>query len=391
MCFGMEKYHMERLEMRSLKRTTLTHLFRCGVAAVKGDCAVKNWLSRHNTERPTHIFAAGKAAVSMFGGLPKEWTSFAPGLMITKTDHLGQIELGRNVEALEASHPVPDKASLVAGEKARRFISECDEGSRLLLLVSGGASSLVEHLKDGFDYSDLLTLTMAALGDGADIAEINRRRKQISAVKGGNLLAGFKGQHVTTLAISDVCGDGIDIIGSGLGAAPENPSFGFESHIIASNAVARAAVAEDAAKKGLQVVANSEVMYADVTDVAERIAADVRNGPAGLYIYGGEPTVVLPKNPGRGGRNQALALELARRFRNREGISGMVAGTDGSDGPTDAAGAFLDGDTFDAEPGAKEALQNANSATFLAHTGDQIITGPTGTNVMDLALVIKEN
>lgn len=71
---GMKKYHMERLEMRSLKRTTLTHLFRCGVAAVKGDCAVKNWLSRHNTEQPTHILAAGKAAVSMFGGLPKEWT-----------------------------------------------------------------------------------------------------------------------------------------------------------------------------------------------------------------------------------------------------------------------------------------------------------------------------
>lgn len=377
--------------MRCTKRTTLSHLFRSGVAAVKGEAAVKNWLSLHEIDQPTHILAAGKAAVSMFEGLPKEWTSFAPGLLVTKTDHLGQTVLGQNVEAMETSHPVPDKASLLAGQKTLRFVSACGEDSRLLFLVSGGASSLVENLKDGFDYSDLLALTLAALGDGADIAEINSRRKQISAIKGGGLLAGFQGQQVTTLAISDVCGDGIDTIGSGIAAAPENPSFEYDCHIIASNSVARAAVARDATTKGLHVVANSEVMYTDVADVAERIASDVRHGPSGLYIYGGEPTVVLPENPGRGGRNQALALELARHFRKRDGICGLVAGTDGSDGPTDAAGAFLDGDTFDAEAGAEDALRNANSATFLAHTGDQIVTGPTGTNVMDLALVIKEH
>jgi len=116
----------------------------------------------------------------------------------------------------------------------------------------------------------------------------------------------------------------------------------------------------------------------------------VKNGPPGLYIYGGEPTVVLPKEPGQGGRNQALGLELARLFRDEDGISGLVAGTDGSDGPTNAAGAFLDGDSFDAKPGADEALLRANSGAFLAETGDQIVTGPTGTNVMDLALLIKE-
>ena len=377
--------------MRSIKRTTLTHLFRNGVAAVKGEGAVRNWLNRSDVNQPTHILAAGKAAVSMFDGLPRDWRSFTPALIVTKTDHLGKATFGPNVDALEASHPVPDRASLVAGQKARQFVQDCHADSRLLLLVSGGASSLIEHLREGFDYGELVALTMAALADGADIGEINRRRQQMSAVKGGGLLAGFKGREVPTLAISDVCGDGIDVIGSGIGAAPADAAFAYESHIIASNAVARAAVAEDAAKKGLHVVANSEAMYSDVTDVAARIAADVNTGPAGLYIYGGEPTVVLPENPGRGGRNQALALELARRFRNREGISGLVAGTDGSDGPTDAAGAFLDGDTFDAEPGATEALATANSATFLAHTGDQIITGPTGTNVMDLALIIKEN
>ncbi len=327
----------------------------------------------------------------MYLGLPADWRAFLPGLVITKTDHLGTVGLGRNIVAQEASHPVPDQMSLLAGRKALGFVNSCATDSHLLVLISGGASSLVEYLQDGFDFSDLISLTEASLGDGADICEINTRRRNISAVKGGRLLAGFPGQRVTALAISDVCGDGIDVIGSGLGAPPTSPSFDYASHIIASNAVARTAIAADAAKKGLKVIANSEVMYSDVTEVADRIAKDVIDGPAGLYIYGGEPTVVLPKNPGSGGRNQALALELASRFRNRNGISGLVAGTDGSDGPTKAAGAFLDGESYDAKPGADKALRQANSAAFLAHTGDQVITGPTGTNVMDLAILIKED
>lgn len=376
--------------MSGPKRTALIDLFQSGVEAVKGDRAVKNWLARHDIAAPTHIFSAGKAAVSMYQGLPEDWSASTPSLVVTKTGHLAQAEFGSNVVAMEASHPVPDQASLVAGSKAQRFVANCDQNSRLLVLVSGGASSLVEHLKDGFDYADLHDLTTTALGDGADIADINARRTQISAIKGGNLLGRFQGQSITTLAISDVNGDDINIIGSGIGAAPKAASFQYHSHIIASNAVARMAVAQQAERNGLTVVTNTEAMYADVTDVADRIAADVSDGPAGLYIYGGEPTVVLPPNAGLGGRNQALALELARRLRNNDGICGLVAGTDGSDGPTDAAGGFLDGGTFDKDTGAEEALIEANSATYLARIGDQIVTGPTGTNVMDLALLIKE-
>lgn len=375
--------------MRSSKRTTLANLFRSGVTAVKGDRAVQTWLKENEIMQPTHILAAGKASVAMFEGLPRAWRCFTPTLLVTKTDHIADADLGRNVTALEASHPVPDKASLVAGQKALTFVNEAPSNSRLLVLISGGASSLVELLNNDVSYAELVSVTMEALGEGADIAEINRRRKEISVVKGGKLLAGFNGDSVCVLAISDVCGDGIDVIASGLGDRPKDPDFNYDAHIIASNAVARNAVVRDADAKGLNVILNKETMYANIADVATNIARDIADGPCGLYVYGGEPTVVLPENPGKGGRNQALALELARHFRNRTDVSGLVAGTDGTDGPTQAAGAYLDGTTFEAQPGAADALRFANSAQYLERIGDQIITGPTGTNVMDLALFIK--
>ncbi|WP_420861267.1 DUF4147 domain-containing protein [Algirhabdus cladophorae] len=372
-------------------RTTLFHLFRSGVAAVKGDRAVRAWLANNRIDQPTHIFAAGKAAVAMFEGLPPAWRSFTPSLLVTKTEHTGAADLGRNVQAFEAGHPIPDKASLIAGERAVSFVNSAAADSRMLVLLSGGASSLVEHLKPEVRFSQLIALTKKALGEGADIAEVNTRRKTMSEIKGGGLLGNFTGKSVQVLAISDVCGDGIDVIGSGLAAAPSTANFQYRSHVIASNALARDAVVRDAAGRGLPIVVNQETMYADVADVASHIAKDVMDGPRGLYVYGGEPTVILPKKPGKGGRNQALALELARRFRNRLDISGLVAGTDGTDGPTDAAGGYLDGNTFECQPGAAEALSTANSAQFLARTGHQIITGPTGTNVMDLALMIKHS
>lgn len=370
-------------------RTTLTQLFRSGVCAVKGDHAVKSWLKTSAMTAPTHVFAAGKAATAMYEGLPREWKSFLPTLLVTKTDHLGSTVLGTNVNAIEAGHPIPDTCSLEAGREALNFVQNCGASSRLLCLISGGASSLVEHLKPGLCHDDLIALNETAIGEGIDIAEINRRRKRISMVKGGQLLSDFKGDSVHCVAISDVWGDSIDVIGSGLGAAPDQPAFAYQAHIIGSNAVARAAVADATCANGLAVVANAETMFSDVRAVARKIAYQVKNGPNGVYIFGGEPTVILPQNPGKGGRNQALALELARHFRDRHDISGLAAGTDGSDGPTVAAGGFFDGNTFDAAQGATDALSTADSARYLARVGDQFITGPTGTNVMDLTIIIK--
>jgi hydroxypyruvate reductase len=325
----------------------------------------------------------------MFLGLPKTWRENTPSLIVTKTGHIGNTKFSAQVVALEASHPVPDQSSIDAGQRATNFVENCPADSHLLMLVSGGASALVEHLNKGVTFEDLAQLTETALAEGADIGEINRRRKQISAIKGGGLLGMFKGRKVSVLAISDVAGDSIDVIGSGIGGCPDQPAFTYEGHIIASNAVARAAVEEAATKAVLPVVTNQETMYADIAVVAEQIASDLRNGPNGLYIYGGEPTVVLPENPGQGGRNQALALEIARLIQGQEGITGLVAGTDGTDGPTEAAGALLDGKTYTRAPGVKAAQIAADSGSYLAKTGELLTTGPTGTNVMDLALFTK--
>ena len=375
--------------MTTAQRNTLLHLFRAAVSSVKGDISVRNWVSGHNVKRPTHIVAVGKAAAAMFDGLPDDWRNTIPTYLVTKTNHLGDREYGRNVVALETSHPIPDQTSMKAGERLYKFAAKCPAGSHLLMLVSGGASSLVEHLVQGVGLDDLVALTETALAEGLDIDEVNKRRQAISAIKGGRLLATFKGQQVDVLAISDVAGDSISVIGSGIGAPPERIGFAYNCGVVAANAVARDAIVEIAKSLDIKIITNKENLYEDVPMIAARIAQEIKEGPDGLYVYGGEPTVILPGNPGKGGRNQALALEIARHVQNRTDIVGLVAGTDGTDGPTNAAGAFLDGDTFSSEPGAEDALRRADSASFLARTGDQIITGPTGTNVMDLAIFLR--
>ena len=376
--------------MTNAQRNTLLHLFKCAVSSVKGDASVRAWLSSHKIDRPTHIVAVGKAATAMFEGLPLGWRNAIPTYLVTKTGHIGNVVFDSNVVALETSHPIPDHSSLEAGKGLRDFVAGCPKGSHLLMLVSGGASSLVEHLRPGVSGADLVALTEAALAEGANIGKINKRRQAISVIKGGGLLASFKGQQVDVLAISDVAGDSISVIGSGIGAAPENASCAYGCSIVASNAVARDAIVRASNLRGIKTITNQENMYADVLWVAARIAHEIMDGPEGLYIYGGEPTVVLPENPGRGGRNQALALELARHIIDRNDIVGLVAGTDGTDGPTHAAGAFLDSKTYNKLPGAKKAQKCADSSDYLSRSGDALTTGPTGTNVMDLAVFLKQ-
>ncbi|MGI9310059.1 MAG: DUF4147 domain-containing protein [bacterium] len=166
-------------------------------------------------------------------------------------------------------------------------------------------------------------------------------------------------------------------------------SIDYRAHIIASNRVARDGAATFLRDAGLNVVVNEESLHCDLHAAAQRIAADVLAGPPGAYVWGGEPTVVLPRKPGVGGRNQSLALAFAKAIRGRRDLCALVAGTDGTDGPTAVAGALVDGDTFDAASGAARALQKADAGTYLARIAALFKPGPTGTNVMDLAIAIK--
>jgi hydroxypyruvate reductase len=365
----------------------LEAIWRAGVAAVEGKTAVATALSRMDLAQPDQIVAVGKAAASMARAALDHFGADTPCLVATKTDHAAEADLPSGVEVIEASHPVPDAMSLKAGARVLETVSGMKSGQHLLLLVSGGASSLVEVLDDGLTLDDLAAENERLLAAGLDIHAMNRRRKELSRVKGGKLLGAFSGDRATVLVISDVEGDDIGVIGSGIGAAPLSPAFEYTGEVVASNAIARAAAAKEAERLGRRVLSSKETLYCDVAEAADRIATDL-DKTEGVRIWGGEPTVVLPDDPGEGGRNQALALRVAERIAGRSGTSVLVAGTDGSDGPTRAAGGLVDGSTW--SPEAAQHLARADSGPYLDRRGALFVTGPTGTNVMDLAVAITE-
>lgn len=357
-------------------RNTLVHLWQAGVDAVRGDLAVARTLAQDPIQPADQILAVGKAAVAMARPAMQAF----PGvqcLIVTKYGHAD--DAPADAQVIEAAHPVPDAQSLKAGAALRQAVARSAEGSHLLMLVSGGASSLAEDLPEGMSLEDLAAKTQQMLASGADIHAMNAQRKEISKIKGGKLFSGFRGARITTLALSDVEGDALGVIGSGIGDGADAP--GFQSRIIASNAIAREAIAAIRAP-----IVSEETLYEDLSTLAPRLGAHLRKGPPGFYLWGGEPTVVLPPAPGKGGRNMALALALARDVQGLD-IDILVAGTDGTDGPTDAAGAFADGQIW--TPGADAALMAADAYPWLEANGALFKPGPTGTNVMDLVLAIK--
>ncbi|WP_227270606.1 DUF4147 domain-containing protein [Roseobacter weihaiensis] len=363
---------------------TLKLLFDAGVEAVRGDTAVARALAAQETPVPDQIIAVGKAATAMATAAQAKYPT-ARSLIVTKYGHAEQAPTG--AEVIEAAHPVLDENSLRAGARVREIVEGMPAGSHLLMLVSGGASALVEAPLDGLDLAGLTARTKQMLGSGADIHAVNKVRKTLSQIKGGKLLAGFKGASVTTLAISDVEGDALSVIGSGIGDVSGAPGFDFDPRIVASNEIARAAIASAARAQGLTLQVNDETLYEDINVLSPRLGAALRSGSSGLYLWGGEPTVVLPPNPGRGGRNQALALLIAREIAGQQGIEVLVAGTDGTDGPTMAAGAIVDGATW--QTSGQAALDRADAGAWLEAEGALLTTGPTGTNVMDLVIALK--
>jgi len=362
-------------------------IWRAGVAAVDGRRCVAAALAQDRPPQPDRILAVGKAAPAMAEAALAHYGSPIPCLIVTKYGHWDGSPAGPNVEVIEAGHPVPDENSLAGGRALLEAIAGMDENSRLLLLVSGGASALAEHLREELTLNELRAENARMLAAGLDIHAINARRKQISRIKGGGLLSAFRG-HASVLAISDVRGEDIGVIGSGIGGRPDGMAVSrYSSRIVASNAVARKAAAHKARELGLAEQANEETLYDDVLACAKTIGARLRTMPSGFALFGGEPTVTLPEHPGEGGRNQALALALAKEIRGLANICILAAGTDGSDGPTDAAGGFADGATWG--DGAAEALAKADSGRFLRERGYRFAPGPTGTNVMDLVVAVR--
>ena len=382
--------------------TLLGDLWSAGVAAVDGrQCVLRSLQAQPCNAQ--EIVSIGKAAGAMCLGAFDAFGRTIPALVVTKDGHTEEQLQGRSeVQVIEAGHPVPNARSLVAGAAAHSRVSDAQH---LLLLVSGGASALAEELVQGVSLDDLAQMTDSLLAQGLDIAAMNVERQAQSLIKGGRLLADFQGQEITVLAVSDVEHDEIGVIGSGIGDASilraNNPSASIDVRIVGSNSVARDAIAMAAQRRELRVCCNRQSMHADLHTVVGRLADDLLAGANGLYIWGGEPTVVLPEHPGQGGRNQSLALALWAELCRRQAAIGqeqapsfdlLVAGTDGTDGPTTAAGGQLStpGHVNEAQIAAAEAaVAAADAGSFLRDRGGLLITGPTGTNVMDIALCIK--
>ena len=376
-------------------KTIITQIWQEAVNEVKGEKAVKKVLENKELVKPDQIIAIGKAATSMFKAafdhydqqLQKNET--LGGLIITKYDHTEVVP--PHIEQLESSHPIPDQNSLNAGQAALNLVKSMKEDSHLLLLVSGGASSLAEVLTDTKTLKDLFTLNSELLSSGADIKTINTKRKLISEIKGGKLLSHFKGKQITTIAISDVPDGNLEILGGGIGSGVlvNKETTNFTSHLAATNEIARSKAADTAKALGFEIIENSENLYEDIIPLSEILAQRLKTGPKGIYIWGGEPTVKLPENPGKGGRNQALGLLLAKEINDLENICLLVAGTDGTDGPTNAAGAIIDGQTFQNPDIGDIAIKEANAGPYLKSNDALFTSGPTGTNVMDLIVALK--
>lgn len=367
----------------------LQTIWHAAVQAVSGEQAVGDAIETDDEFKPDQIIAVGKAAVGMCRGALNSYPG-CPALVVTKYDHADDDISGRaNVRVIESAHPIPDQQSLDAGNAMLECIAGLPAESRLLLLVSGGASALAESLPDSMTLADLQAATDEMISTGKTIGQINKRRKEMSLIKDGKLLAAFKGAEARVYAISDVEGDSIATIGSGIGDC-HRATVPALSKIIASNQIARERAEQAATKLGYAVKHNAESLYDDIEALAPVIGRQLAGAEPGVYIWGGEPTVMLPENPGRGGRNQALALAAAEYLVDKNNISLLIAGTDGSDGPTTAAGGLVDCKTFLDSDAARAALKAADAGTYLEQHNSLFVTGPTNTNVMDLAIAIVD-
>jgi hydroxypyruvate reductase len=376
----------------------LLELFRAGLARVDGRSCVRNALTADlasRTTRPVWIAAIGKAASSMvLGAHDALGTAIEHTLVITKDGHvLPQLTAMPGFEIHESAHPMPDERSLAAGARLLRWVDELPEFVDPLFLISGGSSSLVEVLEAGTTFADLERMTSQGLGEGIAIEELNARRSRLSLIKGGRLAARLNGRVARALFISDVPGDDPAVIGSGLlGPAGVTPDR-VERTVVASIDHAVESVAAAAMELGLEVGLSSRRFDGDVMRLAVRFAHELHLNTSEVRIWGGESTVQLPEHPGRGGRNQHLGLATARLIAGHSDLMLLAAGTDGTDGATDDAGALVDAETCArlalVELDADACLQRADSGTALAATGDLIHTGPTGTNVGDLVIGLK--
>jgi glycerate 2-kinase len=407
----------------AMARTDLRAIFASALEAVNGRRCTAAFLSAHSLAHPVFLVATGKAAAAMANGANDILGDrLSRALIVTKPGHLdSSLAHDSRFTCLEAAHPLPDHRSLAAGETLMRFLERAPEDAELLFLISGGTSSLVEVLPVGVTLATLQKVNRWLLGSGLSISEINCIRQTISCIKGGRLATSLGGRNARVLMISDVPGDDPAIIGSGLlypaavnpaalsglpswleallarygtsrGTGSANP-VPVPHHVIARLEDALGAAANHARGLGYPASIIPARLDGDAVAAGRAIIDHLADKPAGIYLWGGETTVRLPAHPGRGGRCQSLALAAALEMPRHESLVLLAAGTDGTDGTDAAAGAMVDPETVSRGSArglnARHCLGAADAGSFLAVSGDLLVTGPTGTNVTDLIVALK--
>jgi len=408
------------LKNKEYERNRLLGLGWHAIDAVRGERLTAQAAGDGFFEPLLQVVAIGKAAAAMAAGVQQVLDKqIKRTLVITKRGHVAPWSKDlQRAEVIQAGHPIPTTESLAAGVRLLEWMDEAGVDARFLFLISGGASSLVEAPVQGIDPVALKRINEWLLGSGLSIGQINRVRRKISRIKGGNLLRFLQGRQAKVWLLSDVAADSPAVIGSGLlypgddeprqdvtlpdwledvlntvpVPAPLEETIP-EHRILANLAVACKAVAGRATAQGLQATLHDCDLDGDAEATGRALAGRLRNLPAGIHIWGGETTVQLPDEPGRGGRNQHLALAAALVLAGEEDVCFLALGTDGSDGPTEDAGALVDGGTISrgelAGLDAVDRFRHADSGSFLEASGDLISTGPTGTNVRDLVIAWK--
>jgi glycerate 2-kinase len=427
---------------------TLEEIFRAAIHAADPHALVRNYMEINGSlfpadrYRKVFVVGFGKSSCPMAAAAARALPLIIDeGIVVTKYGHCKGYEFER-IRVHEAGHPLPDERGVIAANRIVALLERADADTLVICLISGGGSALLVSPCEGVSLGDKQAITDILLRSGATIHELNTVRKHLSRVKGGRLAELAWPARTISLIISDVMGDNLDVIASGptspdsttyaealsivgryglTGRVPaatlevlgkgadgllqETPKQGdriFENVrnvIIGNNGGALRAAGEKAASIGFRAEILSSAISGEARDVGRdlaRKAVEIKSAKGSqpvCLISGGETTVTVAGN-GRGGRNMELALSFAAEIEGVTGVKLLSAGTDGTDGPTDAAGAIVDGHTVGRgrESGAevRDYLANNDSYGFFKKAGGLFITGPTGINVMDIQILAIE-
>lgn len=407
----------------------LRSLFDEAVAAAQPSRFLAAGLPRPPQRGRTIVLGAGKGAAAMAAAFDAAWAPPCSGLVVTRD---GYAQPAGRIEVVEAGHPTPDPRGVQAAQRILVLARSAGPDDLIVCLISGGASSLLPAPRPGISLDDKRGVTRELLARGATIGQLNTVRKHLSQIKGGQLALAAGSASVVALIVSDVVGDDIATIGSGLTApdptscadawavlsafditpppaaakawrtaeweTPKSLPATVENYVLASSRTALDAARAWARRAGLETIDLGDRFEGDVEAIARQHAehvAKVRSSATKpvLLLSGGEATVVVRGN-GKGGPNTEFALRLALELEAMavKGVWALVADTDGTDGVGNQAGAIFDPELLSharkigCDP--RRALSRSDSAGFFAAAGGLLVTGPTYTNVNDFRAIL---